>query len=71
MTTFEWIIGPLHAAVVLSALARRIKAPYPTLLAVGGVLLAFVPAVPIWRLDPDLTLAVFVAPVRRKQGNGR
>ena len=63
MNTFEWIIGLLLAAVVLSALARRIKVPYPTLLAVGGVLLAFVPAVPSWTLDPDLTLAVFVAPV--------
>ncbi len=63
MTTFEWTIGLLLAAVVLSALARRIKVPYPTLLAVGGVLLAFVPAVPTWTLDPDLTLAVFVAPV--------
>jgi monovalent cation/hydrogen antiporter len=63
LNTFEWIIGLLLAAVVLSALARRIKVPYPTLLAVGGVLLAFVPAVPTWTLDPDLTLAVFVAPV--------
>jgi monovalent cation/hydrogen antiporter len=63
LTTFEWIIGLLLAAVVLSALARRIKVPYPTLLAVGGVLLAFVPAVPSWTLDPDLTLALFVAPV--------
>jgi CPA1 family monovalent cation:H+ antiporter len=63
LTTFEWTIGLLLAAVVLSALARQIKVPYPTLLAVGGVLLAFVPAVPTWTLDPDLTLAVFVAPV--------
>ncbi|WP_407158118.1 cation:proton antiporter [Bradyrhizobium sp. STM 3557] len=63
MTTFEWIIGLLLASVVLLALARRIKVPYPTLLAVGGVLLAFVPGVPSWTFDPDLTLAVFVAPV--------
>jgi monovalent cation/hydrogen antiporter len=63
LITFEWIIGLLLAAVVLSALARRIKVPYPTLLAVGGVLLAFVPVVPSWTLDPELTLAVFVAPV--------
>jgi CPA1 family monovalent cation:H+ antiporter len=63
LTTFEWIIGLLLGAVALSALARRIKVPYPTFLAVGGVLLAFVPASPSWTLDPDLTLALFVAPV--------
>jgi monovalent cation/hydrogen antiporter len=63
LTTFEWIIGLLLAAVVLSALARRISVPYPTFLAAGGALLAFVPASPSWTLDPSLALALFVAPV--------
>lgn len=63
MTTFEWIIALLLGAVVLSALARRIRVPYPTLLAIAGVLLAFLPSGPAWPFDPDLTLALFVAPV--------
>ena len=63
MTTFEWIIGLLLGAVALSALARRIKVPYPTFLAIGGVLLAFVPSGPSWTLEPALALALFVAPV--------
>jgi Na+/H+ antiporter len=63
LLTFEWIIGLLLGAVVLSALARRIKVPYPTFLAVGGALLAFAPQTPSWTLEPDLALALFVAPV--------
>jgi Na+/H+ antiporter len=63
LTTFEWIIGLLLGAVALSALARRIKVPYPTFLAIGGVLLAFVPSGPSWTLEPPLALALFVAPV--------
>lgn len=63
MITFEWIIGLLLGAVLLSALARRIKVPYPTFLAIGGMLLAFVPSGPSWTLEPDLALALFVAPV--------
>jgi CPA1 family monovalent cation:H+ antiporter len=63
LTTFEWIIALLLGAVALSALARRVKVPYPTFLAVGGVLLAFVPSGPSWTLEPDLALALFVAPV--------
>jgi Na+/H+ antiporter len=63
LTTFEWIIALLLGAVVLSALARRIKVPYPTFLSIGGVLLAFVPSGPSWTLEPDLALALFVAPV--------
>jgi CPA1 family monovalent cation:H+ antiporter len=63
LSTFEWIIALLLGAVALSALARRIKIPYPTFLAIGGALLAFVPSSPSWTLEPDLALALFVAPV--------
>jgi Na+/H+ antiporter len=63
LTTFEWIIGLLLGAVLLSALARRLKVPYPTFLAIGGMLLAFVPSSPSWTLEPNLALALFVAPV--------
>jgi Na+/H+ antiporter len=63
LTTFQWLIGLLLGAVLLSALARRIKVPYPTFLAIGGMLLAFVPSGPSWTLEPDLALALFVAPV--------
>ena len=63
LTTFEWIIGLLLGAVVLSATARRAHVPYPTFLALGGVLLAFVPSGPPWTLEPNLALALFVAPV--------
>jgi Na+/H+ antiporter len=63
MATFEWIILLLLGAALLAALARRLGAPYPTFLALGGTLLAFVPASPSWTLDPQLALALFIAPV--------
>jgi len=43
---FEWIIGILLVAVLLSQLARRLGVPYPALLALGGVVLAFTPGAP-------------------------
>lgn len=63
MLAFEWIVGLLLGAVLLSALARRLKVPYPTFLALGGMALAFLPSGPSWTLEPDLALALFVAPV--------
>jgi Na+/H+ antiporter len=63
MSTFEWIIVLLLGAALLAALARRVGAPYPTFLALGGVLLAFLPSSPNWTLDPRLALTLFVAPV--------
>lgn len=63
MVAFEWIIGLLLGAMLLSALARHLNIPYPTFLAVGGIGIAFLPNAPTWTLEPDLALALFVAPV--------
>src|SRR4029453_3108349 len=38
-------------------------APFPVFLAIGGALLAFLPAAPPFALPPELALALFVAPV--------
>jgi CPA1 family monovalent cation:H+ antiporter len=63
MIIFEWVLGILLSAVLLSGLARQIRVPYPVLLALGGALLAFIPGAPRIVLEPDLALALFVAPV--------
>ena len=63
MHLFELAIAVLLAAVLLAALARRIRAPYPALLALGGAGLAFVPGAPKVSIAPELILAIFVAPV--------
>ena len=36
MIVFEWTILLLLGAVILSAVARRIKVPYPAFLALGA-----------------------------------
>lgn len=69
MVIFEWIVGVLFGAVLLAGLARRMGAPYPAFLALGGVGLAFVPGVPDLQLDPDLALALFLAPVLLDAGS--
>ena len=63
MQVFQWILVLLVGAVCLTAIARRINVPYPSLLALGGVALALVPTAPKLELDPELMLALFVAPV--------
>ena len=63
MTGFESLLGVLLVAVVLAALARKMGAPYPAFLALGGAVLAFVPGAPKFTIDPAVALALFVAPV--------
>src|SRR6185369_5442704 len=48
---------------LLAALARRVGAPYPVFLAIGGALLAFLPGAPSLAVPPELALALFIAPV--------
>jgi len=63
MRELEELLGLFVAAVILAAGARRVGAPYPVFLALGGALLTFLPAAPSLTLPPDLVLALFVAPV--------
>ena len=64
MILFELLIALLLAGAVLTAVAQRIGAPYPALLALAGVVLALLPPeIPAVRLDPELALTLFVAPV--------
>ena len=63
MLIFETVLALLLGASVLSAIAKRMGIPYPTLLALTGALVAFIPGAPRLDLPPDLILALFVAPV--------
>ena len=63
MHVFEAVLALLLGATVLSAFARHLAIPYPTLLALGGALLAVIPGAPRLDLPPELILALFVAPV--------
>lgn len=63
MELFEWTLLLLFVAVVLTAFSRRIGAPYPSLLALAGAAIAFLPASPEISIDPELALALFVAPI--------
>jgi monovalent cation/hydrogen antiporter len=63
MAVFEVVVALLLGGAVLAAVARRLGAPYPALVALAGAALALLPGVPTLVLDPELALALFVAPV--------
>jgi Na+/H+ antiporter len=63
MKVFEVVIALLLCGAALAALARRFGAPYPALVAFAGAALALIPGAPTLVLDPELALALFVAPV--------
>ena len=62
MSFFESLLALLAAAVLLLQVSRRIKAPYPTMLAAAGVCLALMPGAPKISIEPHTALALFLAP---------
>ncbi|GAH47416.1 unnamed protein product, partial [marine sediment metagenome] len=63
MLLFELVIALLVLGAILTLWANRIGVPYPALLALAGAGLALIPGAPQVTLDPQLALALFVAPV--------
>ncbi len=55
----------LAAVAALATLANRIRVPYPILLVVSGLALAFVPpdVLPRYRLDPEVVFVLFLPPL--------
>jgi CPA1 family monovalent cation:H+ antiporter len=63
MVLFEIVTILLLVGALLALWADRIGVPYPALLALAGAGVALIPGVPVVTLDPELALALFVAPV--------
>jgi CPA1 family monovalent cation:H+ antiporter len=62
MSLFESTLALLAIAVALLQLARRLRLPYPALLALVGGCVAALPFAPQLHIEPRLALALFVAP---------
>jgi len=62
MSFFESLLLLLAVAILLLQVTRRLRIPYPTMLAAAGVALGLVPGAPQIALDPGTALALFIAP---------
>lgn len=62
-TTIILVLGLLVAVVILAIIAPFVKIPYPILLVFGGLLLAFVPNLPHFTIEPDIVFLLFLPPL--------
>jgi monovalent cation/hydrogen antiporter len=63
MNGLEVILVLLAAASGLVVVAQRVRVPYPIVLVVGGLALAFVPGLPRIQIPPPLVLLLFLPPI--------
>ncbi len=59
----QLVLLMLVLMLALTGLARKLLIPYPILLVLGGLALAFVPGLPPIRLAPDIVFLVFLPPI--------
>ena len=63
MHNIEVIVVLLSIMAGLSAIAGRIKISYPILLVIVGLLIGFIPGLPLVTLNPEIVFFVFLPPI--------
>ena len=57
------VLVVLVVVAIVYEIAQRVGVPYPSLIVLGGIGLAFIPGLPRIALEPDLVLLVFLPPL--------
>lgn len=63
MENYSVIIFIMMVMIGLSAIADKIKIPYPVLLIIAGIAIGFMPAVPDIELNPEIVFLIFLPPL--------
>jgi CPA1 family monovalent cation:H+ antiporter len=63
MENYSIVLIILAIVICLSAIADRIRLPYPILLIMAGIVVGFIPALPDVELDPDIVFLIFLPPL--------
>src|SRR6516162_6116643 len=63
MKPVEAMVLLMCAVVGVVLLGRRLRAPYPIALVLGGLAISLVPGLPVVHINPDLVFLLFLPPL--------
>lgn len=63
MENYSVVIFILAVMIGLSAIADKIKLPYPVLLIIAGIAVGFIPSLPKIDLNPEIVFLIFLPPL--------
>lgn len=63
LDNFPFYLGLLLVILLLIMLANKIKIAYPILLVLAGLVISFIPGVPIINIEPELIFFIFLPPL--------
>ncbi|GAB3524813.1 cation:proton antiporter [Emticicia fontis] len=61
--TLPFLLAMVAAVVLLEMWATKLKIAYPILLVVAGLLVSFIPGLPVVKINPDLIFFIFLPPL--------
>ncbi len=62
-STLPFLLAMIAAIVLLEMWAKHLKIAYPTLLVIAGLLVSFIPGLPMLKINPDLIFFIFLPPL--------
>ncbi|MRG45897.1 Na+/H+ antiporter [Chitinophaga sp. SYP-B3965] len=62
-TLLPFLLAMVAAIVLLNMWAAKLKIAYPILLVIGGLLISFIPGLPVVKINPDLIFFLFLPPL--------
>lgn len=62
-TILPFLLAMIAAIVLLNMWAAKLKIAYPILLVLAGLLISFIPGLPVVKIDPDLIFFIFLPPL--------
>jgi Na+/H+ antiporter len=62
-TILPFLLAMIAAVVLLEMWAAKLKIAYPILLVVAGLLISFIPGLPVVKINPDLIFFIFLPPL--------
>ncbi|MGV3560896.1 MAG: Na+/H+ antiporter [Larkinella arboricola] len=63
MENYSIVLFIMAIMIVLSAVANRIKLPYPILLVLAGIGIGYLPGIPLITLNPEVIFLLFLPPL--------
>lgn len=60
---FPFYLSLIVAIVLLIMLANKIKVAYPVLLVLAGLIICFIPGIPVIHIEPELIFIIFLPPL--------
>src|SRR4051794_3785509 len=58
-----FLLALIVAIVLIEMLATKLKIAYPVLLVVAGLIISFIPGLPIVKVDPNMIFFIFLPPL--------